>query len=81
MLARSERFSKLSCRDGARANARSYFEHWPAIMGVLLMKDTRPSLGPHDVCATCVAAAETHIQAMFAVDADLLRCHGVPDVS
>jgi CRISPR-associated endonuclease/helicase Cas3 len=28
-------------------------------------EDTRPSLGPHDVCAACVAAAETHVQAMF----------------
>ena len=25
----------------------------------------RPSFGPHDVCTACVAAAQTHIQAMF----------------
>jgi CRISPR-associated endonuclease Cas3-HD len=27
----------------------------------------RSSLGPHDVCTACVAAAQTHIQAMFAL--------------
>ena len=27
----------------------------------------RPSLGPHDVCTTCVSAAQAHIQAMFAL--------------
>ena len=30
-------------------------------------EDARPSVGPYDVCAACVAAAETHIQAMFAL--------------
>ena len=30
-------------------------------------EDARPSLGPHDVCPVCVAAAETHIQAMYAL--------------
>jgi hypothetical protein len=27
----------------------------------------RRSLGPHDACDTCVAAAQAHIQAMFAL--------------
>ena len=37
-------------------------------------EDARPSVGPYDVCAACVAAAETHIQAMFA----LLRTPALP---
>jgi CRISPR-associated endonuclease/helicase Cas3 len=30
-------------------------------------ESARPSFGEHDVCAVCVAAAQTHMQAMFAL--------------